>query len=49
MIGYTPYKTYKSKVEARNVATRLRKQGRGVTIREVALKNKGIRYRLFVR
>lgn len=49
MIGYIPYKTYKSKAEALNVATRLRKQGKRVTTREVVLKGKGVRFRMFVK
>jgi hypothetical protein len=49
MIGYKAYKTYKSKPEANAVAKKLRSSGKRVTTREVALKGKGVRVRLFVK
>jgi hypothetical protein len=49
MIGYKPYRTYKSKAIARSVMEKLRKQGKRVTAREITIKGKGVMVRLFVR
>ncbi|MFA5048963.1 MAG: hypothetical protein WC516_08120 [Patescibacteria group bacterium] len=49
MIGYKPYRTYKTKAIARSVMEKLRKQGNRVTAREITLKGKGVRVRVFVK
>jgi hypothetical protein len=49
MIGYKPYRTYKSKVIARSIMEKLRKQGKRVTAREITIKGKGVRVRIFVK
>ena len=48
-VGYRQYKTYKTRAKAQSAATKLRKSGRAVSTREVAIKGKGIRYRIFVK
>lgn len=47
--GYRQYRSYKSKPEARQIASRLRKEGHIVTTREVAVKGKGSMTRIFVK
>ncbi len=49
MIGYKPYRTYKSKLIARSTMEKLRKQGKRVTAREITIKGKGVRVRIFVK
>lgn len=45
--GYKHYRSYRKQSEARDVATMLRKRGYTVTTREVAVKGKGVMFRVF--
>lgn len=47
--GYRQYKSYKSKPEAQQIVNRLRKEGKTVTTREVAVKGKGSITRVFIK
>lgn len=47
--GYRQYRSYRSGKEARDVVSRLRKSGKIVTIREVAVKGKGVIIRVYVK
>lgn len=49
--GYRQYRSYpiKKENEARQVVTRLRKEGYSVTTREVAVKGKGTMLRIFIK
>jgi len=47
--GYRQYRTYRSKQKAREVASKLRKQGFQVTVRESSTYGKGVLYQLFVK
>jgi hypothetical protein len=47
--GYKPYRSYRSKAESQRVTKALRKQGKRVTTREVAVKGKGVIIRVFVK